>query len=570
LFEMNGQRLAIADSAQQYAHDFLTKTTRSADIHFLFDYLDGLEPGQWRALFPFIATASPSGERRWKQLFSLVQHVYNSPTRIVEFVESLPVSDDHRAVFRLVYDSPECALPFDEIAAAFDFHPSKLEHVLLELERYAVLFEQYHTSKTEPPHRWYSLLKELAQFMLGHRHKSRKTGCKPPAALNKEPSSISDEGLGLAYSVSCLVAHLRTHTIRLTRTGAPHRTDLRGLVPLLNVHENSRIDGRLICAVAMKAGLAEPDRDGRYLLLTKQADGLAELSMIERQKMLFEAMLREHTGYGDIQEDVVELLGRLEHGVWYKLADVVKYARRLWLTDGQPLDAFRLYQQGPNWHYSLPPDKMARLDCLKRYLSEPLYLAGGAQMSLSESEPERLSLTPLSSYLTGVAGPETVTLAAAVPEERALVVQPNYQVVVGDVRFDPLHYATLDTFCTRDGSGWATVFRLDKQSVTCGIQTVGSVEPFVEFLRRHNKHGDIPANVESTLRGWDSAMKRVRVRRLGLIEAEDDLVLMELLSRKKFKKYLDEKGRPAKFVVFDSISTTKLKKLLEEEGYLVE
>ena len=65
-------------------------------------------------------------------------------------------------------------------------------------------------------------------------------------------------------------------------------------------------------------------------------------------------------------------------------------------------------------------------------------------------------------------------------------------------------------------------------------------------------------------------MKRVRIRRVGLIEADDDLVLMELSSRKKFKKYLDEDGKPKKFVVFDSISVRKLKQLLEDEGYFVE
>ena len=65
-------------------------------------------------------------------------------------------------------------------------------------------------------------------------------------------------------------------------------------------------------------------------------------------------------------------------------------------------------------------------------------------------------------------------------------------------------------------------------------------------------------------------MKRVKIRRMGLIEADDDLILMELLSRKKFKKYLDEDCKPKKFVVFDSISARKLKKLLEDEGYLVE
>ena len=570
LFELNGTRLAIADAARPYAHEFLTKLSRPCDIHFLFDYLDGLEPAQWRDLFPFIAVDQPAGERRWKQLLAIVQHIYDTPARVLEFVDKLSISDDHRAVFRLVYDSADGELSFDEIAASFDFHQSKLEHVLMELERYAVLFERYDTSSNAHPQRSYSLLKELTQFMVARRHSKKRAGRKPPVPLGRSPAMTVDEELNLAYGVSCLIAHLHTHMIRLTRDGAPHRTDLRKLVPLLRASETSRVEGEVICAVAVNAGLIEPDKDGHHLVLSDKAGPFAALDMLDRQKMLFDSMVRAQDGFHNIRNETVDLLSRIDAGAWYRLADVVKYARRQWLTDGQSLDAFRLRQSGPNWRYSLPPEKTDQLDSLKRYITKPLYLAGGIRLSLSENEPERVSLTPLGLNLMGLDGADLSSLSGATCEERGLIVQPNFQVVVDDVRFDPIHYTVLDTFCIRDGSGWATVFQLDKHSVSHGIQSMGSVEPFIEFLQRHNRHGDIPANVVSVLRGWDSGMKRVRIRRLGLIEADDDLVLMELLSRKKFRKYLDEDGKPKTFVVFNSISTRKLKQLLEDEGYFVE
>jgi len=570
LFEINGTRLAIADAARPYVHEFLTKISRPCDIHFLFDYLDGLEPAQWRDLFPFIVVNQPAGERRWKQLLALVQSIYDTPARVLEFVERLSVSDDHRAVFRLVYDSADGTLPFDEIAAAFDFHQSKLEHVLMELERYAVLFERYETGKNAHPQRSYSLLKELAQFLAAERHTKKRADRKPPVPLSKRPAATADENINLAYGVSCLVAHLHTHSIRLTRDGTPHRTDLRKLIPLLNASENSRIDARVICSVAIDAGLVEPGRDGSHLVLTDKADAFAERDVLGRQKMLFECMLRTQDGFGAIRNDVIALLAKLDVGAWYKLADVIRYARWQWLVKGQSLDGFHLCQRGPNWCYRLPPKDTARLESLKRYLLDPLYLAGGIERSLPENEPERISLTPLGLNLMGLDGAEPISIPHAASEERALIVQSNFQIVVDDVWFDPIHYTILDMFCTRDGSGWATVFNLDKHSVAHGIQTMGSVEPFIEFLQRYNRHGDIPANVISVLRGWDSSMKRVKIRRMGLIEADDDLILMELLSRKKFKKYLDEDGKPKKFVVFDSISAKKLKKLLEDEGYLVE
>ncbi len=570
LFEINGTRLAVADAARPFVQEFLTKSSRPCDIHFLFDYLDGLDPARWRDLFPCVAAAQPTGQRRWKELLSVVRHIYGTPVRVVAFIEELPVSDDHRAVFRLVYESPEGMLPFDEIAAAFDFHQSKLEHVLLELEQHAVLFERYEIGRYASPRRSYSLLKELAQFLASQRRSRKRGSRKPPVPLSKAPARVADEELNLAYSVSCLVAHLRTHSIRLTRNRLPHRTDLRKLDPLLNLPETSRIDGQVICRVATQAGLAEPDRDNRRLVLTDRADRFAQQDMLARQKMLFDSMVRTQSALSDVQPDAAALLSKLDTDVWYKLAEVTKFARRLWLGAGQEPETFRLCQHGPNWYYSLPPEQTARIDALKAYIAGPLCLAGGVRMSLAETEPERMSLTPLGLYLMGMADAEAVDMPAASTEERGLIVQPNLQVVVDNVRFDPIHYALLDTFCTRDGSGWATVFQLDKQSVAHGIQMVGSVDPFIEFLRQHNKHGELPGNVVSVLRGWDSGMKRVKVRRVGLVEADDDLVLMELLSRKKFNKYLDKGAKPTRFVVFDSISAKKLKQLLEDEGYLVE
>ncbi len=571
LFEISGSRLRIADSARPHVHEFLTKATRQCDIHFLLDYLNDLDPTQWQTLFPFISVSSSRSRRRWQQFVSVIDHMYLTPRHVSEYIETLPITAEHKAVFQYVYESDTGVVPFDDIAAAFTFHPSKLEHLLLELEQRALLFERYEIHRNKSPKRTYSLLKELAQFFRSERNNGHKPVCTKLRGTQKAPANSAWEELNLAYSVSCLVAHLQTHSLRITRNYRPHKTDLRKFVPLLNMPETSLIKPESICDIAYIANLALPSRNNAHLELTELAESFSQLDLLERQKKLFEILvLADVSPDREVLNDIVSVLAKLRQDRWYRLSEVVKYAEYQFMDGNQPVEEFTLSQRGAHWMYDIRTDKRERIDLFKRYVLGPLFISGGVKLAPVDKRTEKISITSLGRYLMDLDEPEKVELPAASIEERALVVQPNFQIIVSDARFDPVHFATLDAFCSRNGNGRATVFHIEKHSVERGIQKFGSVKPFIEFLERHNKHGSVPANVTSTLHGWDSGMKRIKVRRLGVIESDDELVLMELLNSKKLKKYLSDDGKPCKFVVFSSISTTKLKNLLKNEGYFIE
>ncbi|MCL4217231.1 MAG: hypothetical protein KJ052_09550, partial [Candidatus Hydrogenedentes bacterium] len=77
-----------------------------------------------------------------------------------------------------------------------------------------------------------------------------------------------------------------------------------------------------------------------------------------------------------------------------------------------------------------------------------------------------------------------------------------------------------------------------------------------------------PTNVLQTLEDWRGGMKHVRLRTIHVLEAEDPLVIADLLHRRRFAKHLTAvDGR--KVVAYTRISKAELVKTLEKEGFIV-
>jgi hypothetical protein len=149
------------------------------------------------------------------------------------------------------------------------------------------------------------------------------------------------------------------------------------------------------------------------------------------------------------------------------------------------------------------------------------------------------------------------------------VVQPNFEVVVPTQEVDPLLTVPLDQFAERVSTGQVTVYRLDKDLFTRALQAGHDGEAFVEFLLTHNRGGTLPENVMTTLDTWRGSMKRVRLRTVHIIEAEDPLVMADLTHRKRFQKYLAPLD-PSRQVGYRQVSKAGLIKELEKDGFVVD
>jgi hypothetical protein len=150
-----------------------------------------------------------------------------------------------------------------------------------------------------------------------------------------------------------------------------------------------------------------------------------------------------------------------------------------------------------------------------------------------------------------------------------LVVQPNFDIVVDMQAADPMITVPLDQFCERVSASQVAVYHLTKDTFTRAVQQGGNSAAFIEFLLAHNKGGSLPRNVLTTLEGWRGGMKRVRLRTVQILEAEDPLIMADVRHRKRVAKLVDP-VEADRMVVLKKTRKSELKKILEKEGFVVE
>ena len=150
-----------------------------------------------------------------------------------------------------------------------------------------------------------------------------------------------------------------------------------------------------------------------------------------------------------------------------------------------------------------------------------------------------------------------------------VIVQPNFDIVVPLQDMDPLLTVPLDQFTTRQSTGQAAVYHLNKDSFTQGLQEGHDGEAFVEFLLTHNRGGVLPSNVMTTLEDWRGGLRRVHLATIHVLETSDPLVMADLVHRKKYKKFLTEIDTQ-RVVTYTKVSRANLVKQLEKDGFIVE
>jgi len=122
-------------------------------------------------------------------------------------------------------------------------------------------------------------------------------------------------------------------------------------------------------------------------------------------------------------------------------------------------------------------------------------------------EGKYFRVTPTGRYALGV-GPQPDRGEASTHD--ALVVQPDFEVIVYVDRCSPNLRRTLDTFCERVQGGMVSTYRLTEQSVYRGSRTGTSIKNFLDMLAANSKMR-IPANVSDQFASWERKLESVLV-----------------------------------------------------------
>ncbi|MFO7975761.1 MAG: helicase-associated domain-containing protein, partial [Candidatus Hydrogenedentota bacterium] len=260
---------------------------------------------------------------------------------------------------------------------------------------------------------------------------------------------------------------------------------------------------------------------------------------------------------------IAALLDDLTPGAWYSVMEFIDYALQRNEDDDMPV----LRSAGGHWQYVTPSASMAFRRGLARSLEESLPWLGLVDRAECEGE-SAFRITELGALV--LREPDKDVARNLFPSRKSeLIVQPNFDIVVDMKAADPLITVPLDQFCERVSASQVAVYHLTKETFTRAVQQGRNSAAFIEFLLSHNKGKNLPRNVLTTLEGWRGGMKRVRLRTVQVLEAEDPLVMADLRHRKRVAKHVDH-IETDRMVVLKKTRKSELKKLLEKEGFVVE
>jgi hypothetical protein len=172
---------------------------------------------------------------------------------------------------------------------------------------------------------------------------------------------------------------------------------------------------------------------------------------------------------------------------------------------------------------------------LRTLLEEPLLWLGIIRLGYAGDQLVSFELTERGAAAVGLiempapaSSPSPREVAEGRGEGRALVVQPNFEVVVyPEIGGVPL-LVELDRFAERVRMDRAALYRLTRADLCRGLQGGLTLAEITRTLELHNA-GPLPQNVAYTLAEWEQLYQRIHVqRRVSLIEAADDAELRAL------------------------------------------
>jgi hypothetical protein len=527
------------------------------DVPALFRQVKGMDATDFRAFEELLGIDKPGGKAAAAEVL-LEQH-YRHPDSIVEFVAAREFSEAAKEVFDLVWQAEEGVVPAAILRRMYSGSEYEMEQALHDLVRAGALFEMFRFDAEDRLLRVVGLLSELRQY--------RETGAGAGGAmklkpLRGDPERTASMGLEFSGRVCRLVAALAAKPARLRGDGELYREDRRRLQDIAPEAEDPSLS-TLLWAAEGVGWLARVDNELRAANMGR----LVPLPPAERHRALFE-WLMTRGGHREPRRIVADTVTSLKQSAWYPALDYIRYALHHGAENEQPV----LKNAGGHWRYaSLAASPGFERD-LARLLEETFFWTGVVERA-DTPDGTAFRFTPLGRWLLlgdeAAAADRAAVDAARSDGESEFLVQPNFDVVVPTQEVDPLLTVPLDQFAERVSTGQVTVYRLDKDQFTRAVQSGHDGEAFVEFLMAHNRGGALPENVMSTLEAWRGGMKRVRLRTIHVVEAEDPLVMADFTHRKRFQKFLTPLD-PALQVGYHQVSKANLVKELEKEGFIVD
>jgi hypothetical protein len=523
------------------------------DVPALFQRVKNMPAQEFRHLEEHLGIDGPSTKKSAAE--TVIEKVYRHPDSVMEYVATHNFSATAREVFDIVWQSPEGLMPAAKVRAAHGGSESEVEQGLAELFRKLALFELFRFDAEERLIRVVALLTEVRQWRdVQNRNHRQKSSLKAQRGALGE---VQIRGLNMTDRICQLVAALAAKPARLRGDGELFREDLRRLSDIVEEYEEPSL-GTCLWAAEGVGWLGRVDNE----LRAGELEALIDVDHFERHRLLFD-WLTSRGDEGVARRALADSLDDMRAGTWYNTLDFIDSA----IQAREERDRHVLRAKGAHYAYLGAGTATNADKVIARALDETLFWLGVVEKCVDGSTTY-FRVTDLGFTLLTGQTDKKVSDRYAKPG-REIIVQPNFDIVVPTQDMDPLLTVPLDQFAVRQSSGSASVYLMTKESFTQALQDGHDVDAFISFLMRHNRAGALPANVMTTLDDWRGGLRRVRLRTIHVIEADDPLVMADLQHRRKFKKHL-EPVEPQKVIGYTKIGRAELAKLLEKDGFIVE
>lgn len=174
---------------------------------------------------------------------------------------------------------------------------------------------------------------------------------------------------------------------------------------------------------------------------------------------------------------------------------------------------------------------------------------------------EYFKLTPMGAYVIGA-----TDKYMPIAEEKAsgFVVQPNYDIVVSEGKLKQVHNMFFDRFAEKVADDAASIYRLSFKSIVNALDNGIAVGEITEYLEKYCNNS-LPDNVRKILEDWDRESKRIRIRKVTIVETDDKYLMEELKSSKSIRNYIQKELTYVAEI--DGKSSMKLKREIEKKNH---
>jgi hypothetical protein len=283
---------------------------------------------------------------------------------------------------------------------------------------------------------------------------------------------------------------------------------------------------------------------------------------------------------------IVKLLKTCPVGRWVNFNDFEKYMVMFEGNFFRGLLNTKVFVQGhESGYYSPIPDWKS---CEARIIRVVLAILGAIGiLDVAYTERTARFENIKNDYCVGVSGFRVTPLGAWIlglskkyapnekanglqPAEGRLVVQPDHTVVISGLNNRVKHESYLSGFLTKVSSeDNASIYKIDFASMVRAYNDGVYPNEIKAYLEKAVSDSQpLPDNVARSFKDWQSKADKIKIRKVTLVECDDELILEELIHAKSMRKVLGDKIKYAA-VITDEKDKTRVKSCAEKNGWLV-